>query len=57
MALSGAFIFSLYLIYDTQQIMHKTSPEEYIVASIQIYLDITRLFIEILRILDAMRRQ
>ncbi len=56
LALGGALIFSLYLVYDTQQIMRKTSPEEYIDAAIQIYLDITRLFIEILRILEASRR-
>jgi len=55
LALGGALVFSLYLVYDTQQIMRKTSPEEYIDAAIQIYLDITRLFIEILRILEAAR--
>ncbi|CAF3019555.1 unnamed protein product [Rotaria sp. Silwood2] len=57
LACSGALVFSLYLVYDTQQIMRKTSPEEYIDAAIQIYLDITRLFIEILRLLEAVRRQ
>ncbi|CAM4867399.1 unnamed protein product [Rotaria socialis] len=56
LALGGALIFSLYLVFDTQRIMRKTSPEEYIDAAIQIYLDITRLFIEILRILEATRR-
>ncbi|CAF1257197.1 unnamed protein product [Adineta steineri] len=57
LALGGALVFSLYLVYDTQEIMRKKSPEEYIDAAIQIYLDITRLFIEILRILEAMRRE
>ncbi|CAF0772989.1 unnamed protein product [Adineta ricciae] len=56
LALGTALVFSLFLVYDTQEIMHKTSPEEYIDAAIQIYLDITRLFIEILRILEAMRQ-
>jgi len=56
LALGGALVFSLYLIYDTQQIMRQTSPEEYISAAIQIYLDITRLFIEILRLLEAVRQ-
>ncbi|CAF2434698.1 unnamed protein product [Rotaria sp. Silwood2] len=56
LALAGALVFSLYLVFDTQRIMRKTSPEEYIDAAIQIYLDITRLFIEILRILEAARR-
>ena len=57
MALGSALVFSLFLVYDTEEIMRKTSPEEYIDAAIQIYLDITRLFIEILRILEAMRRE
>lgn len=56
LGLGGALVFSLYLIFDTQKIMRKTSPEEYIDAALQIYLDITRLFIEILRILEAARR-
>ena len=56
LGLGGALIFCLYLVFDTQRIMRKTSPEEYIDAAIQIYLDITRLFIEILRILEAARR-
>jgi FtsH-binding integral membrane protein len=56
MALGGALVFSLYLVYDTQQIMRKTSPEEYIDAAIQIYLDIINLFIYILRLLEAARR-
>jgi FtsH-binding integral membrane protein len=54
--LGGALVFSVYLVYDIQQIMHKTSPEEYIDAAIRIYLDTTRLFIKILRVLQALRR-
>ena len=39
----GAFVFSLYLIYDTQMMMggkHKYAldPEEYIFAALNIYL-------------------
>ncbi|CAF0865207.1 unnamed protein product [Didymodactylos carnosus] len=57
LAMAGALLFSGFLIYDTQQIMRKCSPEEYIVGAITIYLDITRLFIEILRILEALRQK
>jgi FtsH-binding integral membrane protein len=32
-------------------LMHKHSPEEYIVASVNLYLDILNLFLHILRIL------
>ena len=49
----GALIFSLYLVYDTQLMMggkHKysLSPEEYIFASLNLYLDIVNIFIYIL---------
>lgn len=37
--------------------MKKMSPEEYIVATIQLYLDIINLFIEILKILDKVNRR
>ena len=36
--------------------MHKLSPEEYILASINLYLDFINLFIYILRILQAARK-
>ncbi|CAF1084894.1 unnamed protein product, partial [Didymodactylos carnosus] len=57
LAMGGALVFSGFLIYDTQQIMRKCSPEEYITGAITIYLDITRLFIEILRLLEAAREK
>ena len=45
----GALIFSLYIVYDTQLMMggkHKyaLSPEEYIFAALNLYLDIINLF-------------
>merc|ERR1719309_117803 len=54
---AGALIFSLYLVYDTQLMMggsHKysLSPEEYVFASLNLYLDIINLFIYILMIVD-----
>ncbi|CAH0730018.1 unnamed protein product, partial [Brenthis ino] len=56
----GAFIFSLYLIYDTQLMMggkHKysISPEEYVFAALNLYLDIINIFIYILTIIGAVR--
>ena len=57
MAIGGAFLFSAFIIFDTQMIMTRVSPEDYIMATIQLYLDIINLFIEILRILNhAIRR-
>ncbi|XP_068714363.1 protein lifeguard 4-like [Montipora foliosa] len=55
-AIAGALLFSAFIVFDTHMLMHKLSPEEYILASINLYLDIINLFIEILRILDAMKK-
>ncbi|XP_055858717.1 protein lifeguard 1-like [Episyrphus balteatus] len=54
----GAMLFSFYLIYDTQLMLggeHKyaISPEDYIFAAINIYLDIINLFLYILRIVGS----
>lgn len=54
----GAILMSLYIIYDTQLMMggeHKysISPEEYIFASLNLYLDIINLFLYILRLIGG----
>lgn len=54
----GAIIFSLYLLYDTQLMVggdHKysISPEEYIFAALNIYVDVINIFIYILAIIGA----
>lgn len=56
----GALLFSLYLIYDTQLMLggkHKysISPEEYIFAALNLYLDIVNIFLYILTIIGASR--
>ena len=55
-AVVGAVLFSCFIVFDTHMLIHKLSPEEYIVAAINLYLDIINLFLEILKILDAMKR-
>lgn len=55
-SVGGALIFSLFIMFDTQMIMQKVSPEEYILATINLYLDIINLFMYILRILESSRR-
>ena len=57
---AGALVFSLYIVYDTQLMMggkHKysLSPEEYVFASLNLYLDIINLFLYILMIIGAAR--
>lgn len=54
----GALLFSIYLVYDTQLMMggkHKCSisPEEYIFAALNIYMDIINIFIYILSIIGS----
>ncbi|XP_072947828.1 protein lifeguard 1-like isoform X2 [Epargyreus clarus] len=54
----GALLFSIYLIYDTQLMMggkHKytISPEEYVFAALNLYLDIINIFMYILTIIGA----
>lgn len=56
----GALIFSFYLIYDTQVMVggkHKysISPEEYIFAALNLYLDVINIFIYILSIIGTSR--
>lgn len=55
-AVGGAFVFSLFIIFDTHMMMRKLSPEEYVVAAVNLYLDIINLFLYILRILQESRR-
>ncbi|RNA44168.1 lifeguard 1-like [Brachionus plicatilis] len=54
----GAGLFSLYLVFDTQLMLggkHKysISPEDYIMAALNIYVDIINLFLLILRLVSA----
>ncbi|XP_063697378.1 protein lifeguard 2-like isoform X2 [Culicoides brevitarsis] len=56
----GVVLFSVYLVYDTQLMMggkHKysISPEEYIFAALNLYLDIVNIFMYILTIIGASR--
>lgn len=52
----GALLFTVYIIYDTQMMMggshkHSISPEEYVFAALNLYLDIVNLFMYILMLL------
>lgn len=56
LSLGGAVLFSFFIIFDTHMLMHRVSPEEYILATIELYLDIINLFLHILRIIGEARR-
>ncbi|KAK3769647.1 hypothetical protein RRG08_004899 [Elysia crispata] len=50
-SLAGAALFCIFIVVDTHMLMTRLSPEEYIMAAINLYLDILNLFLYILRIL------
>ena len=55
-SVGGAVLFCGFILFDTHLIMHRLSPEEYVLASVSLYLDFINLFLYILRILQAVRR-
>ncbi|KAI8047073.1 Bax inhibitor family protein [Gilbertella persicaria] len=56
LAIGGAIIFSGYIVFDTYLIFNRYSPEDYIMASTSLYLDMINLFLRILQILNASQR-
>ncbi|XP_008066860.1 protein lifeguard 4-like [Carlito syrichta] len=53
----GALLFCGFIIYDTHSLMHRLSPEEYVLAAINLYLDIINLFLHLLRLLEAVNKK
>ncbi|KAI9473872.1 MAG: inhibitor of apoptosis-promoting Bax1-domain-containing protein [Benjaminiella poitrasii] len=56
LAIAGVIIFSGYIIFDTYLIFNRHSPEDYILASTSLYLDMINLFLRVLQILNASQR-
>ncbi|KAL6776520.1 hypothetical protein ACKKBG_A21475 [Auxenochlorella protothecoides x Auxenochlorella symbiontica] len=54
-SLLGALLFSAYLVFDTQLLIQRVGLDEYIWASVMIYLDVLNLFLYILRLLGDRR--
>lgn len=50
-ALAGTVIFGLYIVYDTESLVQRYDLDDYIWASINLYLDIINLFLKILQLL------
>ena len=59
MAVLGTIIFGFYLVIDIQLVIGKNSrgysTDDYIMASVSIYMDIVNLFIEILKLVGTVR--
>ena len=49
-------VFSGLLVFDTWRLRNVYGPEDYVVAALQIYLDLLNMFLAILRILGGGRR-
>ncbi|KAI7894494.1 inhibitor of apoptosis-promoting Bax1-domain-containing protein [Mucor mucedo] len=56
LAIGGVVVFSGYIIFDTYLIFNRFSPEDYIMASTSLYLDMINLFLRVLQILNASSR-
>lgn len=55
-SLLGALIFCGYIVYDVHLLASKLDVDEYIWASVALYLDVINLFLHILRILGQSQR-
>eukprot|EP00931_Biecheleriopsis_adriatica_P086882 TRINITY_DN61440_c0_g1_i1.p1 TRINITY_DN61440_c0_g1~~TRINITY_DN61440_c0_g1_i1.p1 ORF type:complete len:287 (+),score=65.21 TRINITY_DN61440_c0_g1_i1:78-863(+) len=51
----GALLFAGYIVYDTYRINKVFGPDDFIIAAIELYLDIINLFLYILQILASER--
>ncbi|MDH5559392.1 MAG: Bax inhibitor-1 family protein [Deltaproteobacteria bacterium] len=51
----GVIIFSGFIIYDTFNILHRYPTDEYISATLSLYLDVLNLFLMLLRLLGGNR--
>jgi len=52
-ALAGTVIFSLYICYDTYRLIHVYTPDDAVMAAIDLYLDCINLFLMILTLLRS----
>lgn len=51
----GALVFSGFILYDTENLIRRHTYDEYIWASVGLYLDILNLFLSILNMLRSMQ--
>ncbi|CAL5229149.1 g12423 [Coccomyxa viridis] len=54
-ALLGALVFSAYIVLDTENLIAKHDLDDYVAASLSLYLDIINLFLTLLRLLGNNR--
>jgi len=54
-SLVGALIFIGYILYDTSNLIHVHGPDDYIIATVSLYLDIINLFLYLLQLLQSLQ--
>jgi FtsH-binding integral membrane protein len=54
-SLAGALLFAGYILYDTSNLLHRHGPDDYIEASVALYLDIINLFLYLLQLLRMLQ--
>ena len=54
-ALAILLVFVGYILYDTSNLIHVLGPDDYIIAAVQLYLDIINLFLYLLEILRMLQ--
>jgi len=54
-SLVGALLFAGYIVYDTSNLIHRHGPDDYIEASVALYLDIINLFLYLLQLLRMLQ--
>lgn len=55
MSVGTAALFAAYVVHDTYNIFNRLSPEEHIVAAVDLYLDVINLFLQVLRVVQDLR--
>lgn len=53
MSCLGALVAVGYILYDTSEIIHRLSPDDYVFACMSLYLDILMLFLRILELING----
>jgi len=55
-AVGGSVLFSGFIIYDTYMLAERYDPEDYVIAAVELYLDVINLFLYILQLLSKSSR-
>lgn len=54
---AGVIVFIGYVLYDTSELIHRYREDEYVIATMALFLDILNLFVNILQILGTQKEE